>query len=222
MRRLTTEERPKGTQDAASISSLGLVLALAACGGGGGRSRTPAPPPPVAISGTVAGLAGTGLTLRFTASSSANLDISSNGAFAGPLFTRGSAYTVTVRDQPTQPWQTCAVTNGTGTLTGPVNNVAVNCTTNNYDLSFTVTGLTGANFALRLNGGVAVPITQNGAFGFSADLASGTNYTLAIATQPDEQVCTIANPTGQVAGAHISNISITCSTRRSRTSSAIS
>ena len=100
-----------------------------------------------------------------------DLVVNSNGAFTGPLFTRGSAYTVTVQDQPTQPWQTCAVTNGTGTLTGPVNNVTVNCTTNNYHLSFTVTGLTGANFALQLNGGAAVPVTQDGAFAFAADLA---------------------------------------------------
>ena len=194
------------------ISSLGLVLALAACGGGGGKSQTPAPPPPVAISGTVAGLAGTGLKLRFTASSSVDLVVNSNGAFTGPLFTHGSAYTVTVQDQPTQPWQTCAVTNGTGTLTGPVNNVAVNCTTNNYRLSFTVTGLTGANFALQLNGGAAVPVTLDGAYSFAADLASGTNYTVTIATLPDGQACTIANATGQVAGANITNVGITCTT----------
>ena len=140
------------------ISSLGLGLALAACGGGGGKSPAPAPPPPVAISGTVAGLAGTGLKLRFAASSSVDLVVNSNGAFTGPAFAPGSAYTVKVHDQPTQPWQTCAVTNGTGTLTGPVSNVAVNCTTNTYDLIFTVTGLTGANFALKLNGPVSVPV----------------------------------------------------------------
>ena len=192
------------------ISSLGLGLALAACGGGGSKSQTPAPPPPVAISGTVAGLAGTGLRLRFTAPSSVDLAVNSNGAFTGPLFTRGSAYTVTVQDQPTQPWQTCAVTNGTGTLTAPVNNVAVNCTTNNYQLGFTVTGLTGANFALQLNGGAAVSVTLDGAYGFGADLASGTNYTVTIATLPDEQDCTIANATGQVAGANITNVGITC------------
>jgi hypothetical protein len=194
------------------IASLGLVLALASCGGGGGKSRAPAPPPPVAISGTVAGLAGTGLALRFNASSAVDLVLNNNGAFTGPLFTRGSVYTVTVRDQPTQPWQTCAVTNGTGTLTGPVNNLAVNCTTNNYHLSFTVAGLTGANFALRLNGGAAVPITQNGGFSFFADLASGTDYSVAIETQPDGQACTIANPTGQVAGADITNVTVTCTT----------
>ncbi len=194
------------------ISSLALGLALVACGGGGGsKPQTPPPPPPVAISGTVAGLAGTGLKLRFTAPTSADLIVNSNGAFTSPLFTPGSAYTVTVQDQPTQPWQTCAVANGTGTLTGPVTNVAVNCTTNNYHVGFTVTGLTGANFALRLNGGPAVSVNHDGAFAF-ADLASGTNYTVAIATQPDGQTCAIANATGQVAGAHVSNVGVTCTT----------
>jgi hypothetical protein len=202
----------KGTKMLRLISSLGLGLALAACGGGGGKSQTPAPPPPVAISGTVAGLAGTGLKLRFAASSSIDVVVSSNGAFTGPLFTRGSAYTVMVQDQPTQPWQTCAVTNGTGTLAGPVNDVAVNCTTNNYHLSFTVMGLTGANFALRLNGGAPVAVTQDGPYTFAANLASGTNYTVAIATPPDGQDCTIANATGQVAGTHITNVGINCDT----------
>ena len=191
------------------ISSLALVLALAACGGGGGKSKTPPPPPPVAIGGTVAGLAGTGLKLRFTASSSEDLVLNSNGAFTGPQFTRGSAYTVTVRDQPTQPWQTCAVTNGSGTLTGPVSNVAINCTTNNYYVAFTVTGLTGANFAVQLNGGEIVSAILDGPYAFT-ERASGTNYTVTIATLPDEQDCTIANATGQLAGANIINVAITC------------
>jgi hypothetical protein len=161
---------------------------------------------------TVAGLSGTGLKLRFTASSTVDLAVNSTGVFTSPLFTRGTAYTVTVVDQPIQPWQTCAVTNGTGTLTGPVNNVAVNCTTNNYHLSLTVSNLTGANFALQLNGGAALPVAWDGTFGFAEDLASGTNYTVTIATPPDEQDCTITNATGQVAGANITNVGITCST----------
>jgi DNA-binding beta-propeller fold protein YncE len=192
-------------------SALGLAVALAACGGGGGKSQSAATaPPPVAISGTVSGLAGTGLKLRFTASSSVDLVINANGAFTGPLFPRGSPYTVRVLDQPTQPWQTCAVTNGTGTLTGPINNVAVNCTTNHYHLFFNVTGLTGANFAVRLNGGAAFRIVEDGAHSFSADLASGTDYNLTIDTLPDGQDCTIANATGQVAGADITHVGITC------------
>ena len=105
------------------------------------------------------------------------------------------------------------MTNGTGTLSGPVNNVAVNCTTNNYLLSYTVDGPHGRRTSrCGSTAGGPCPVTQNGAFAFSAICASGTNYTLAVATQPDQQVCTIANASGQVAGAHISNISITCTT----------
>ena len=191
---------------------MALGLGLAACGGGGGGSSPPPPPPTFNISGTVSGLQGQDLVLGFNGS--ANIVLHANGLFTGPQFPQGTAYTVVVLDQPQNPWQTCTVTNGTGTLTGPVNNVAVACTTNKYHLSFTVAGLSGANFALQLNGGAAepVPVTSSGAFSFSADLASGTNYTIAITTQPDGQVCTIANPTGQVAGANINNVSITCTT----------
>jgi hypothetical protein len=58
---------------------------------------------------------------------------------------------------------------------------------------------TAPNFASRLNGGTGVAVTQNGAFSFAADLASGTNYTVTMATLPDEQDCTIANETGHFA-----------------------
>lgn len=160
-----------------------------------------------AIGGTITGLAGTGLVLRFNGS---DMVASTNGPFTGPRFNAGTAYTVTVRDQPTQPWQTCTVTQGTGTLNAAVNDVAINCTTNTYTVGFTITGLTGANFALTLNGAAAVPIHQNGAFFIPTELPSGTNYTLAVHTQPDDQTCTIDQPAGPVAGANI-NLDINCS-----------
>ena len=194
------------------ISSLGLVLALAACGGGGGRSSPPGPPPMLGISGSVSGLKGPDLALRFN--SSIDVVLHANGAFTGPLFPKGTAYTVVVQDQPRTPWQTCTVTNGSGTLSAPVNNVAIDCVTNKYRVSGTVTGLAGTNFTLIFNG-TTVPITQNGAFTLPGDVASGLYYNVTVATQPAEpqQDCVLVNDYGMTQGADITNVTVTCTTR---------
>jgi exo-beta-1,3-glucanase (GH17 family) len=77
------------------------------------------------IGGTVAGLTGT-LVLQNNASDT--LTITSNGAFqfarALPL---NSTYFVAIQTQP--QGQTCALSNGSGTVTGNVTNVSVTCTT---------------------------------------------------------------------------------------------
>ncbi|MDH3672701.1 MAG: YCF48-related protein [Gammaproteobacteria bacterium] len=79
------------------------------------------------VSGTVAGLAGSGLVLQNNGGD--DLAISGNGAFlfATPL-ADGDTYNVTVLSQPTSPAQTCSVTNGSGRSSGAnVTNVSVNC-----------------------------------------------------------------------------------------------
>jgi DNA-binding beta-propeller fold protein YncE len=195
-----------------TVSSLGLILALAACGGGGSSSRPSGPPPMFAISGSVSGLQGPDLVLRFN--STIDTVLHANGNFTGPLFPRGTAYSVVVQDQPRNPWQTCTVTNGSGTLTAPVSNVAVRCVTNTYRVSGTVAGLAGTNFAVIFNG-TSVPITQNGTFTLPGDVASGLNYIVTVATQPVEpqQDCVLANYLGTMQGADITNVTVTCTTR---------
>jgi alpha-tubulin suppressor-like RCC1 family protein len=53
--------------------------------------------------------------------------ISANGAFSFPAQMIGTAYAVTVLSHPTGPAQTCSVTNGSGTVTAAITNIAVNC-----------------------------------------------------------------------------------------------
>lgn len=78
------------------------------------------------ITGTVTGLAsGRAVTLS---NGSVSLALASNGAFAFPgILSAGTAYTVTVSVQPSG--QTCAVSNGTGTVvSGAVTSIVVSCT----------------------------------------------------------------------------------------------
>ena len=197
----------------ARLSSLGLIAALAGCGGGGGGSPAPSGPSMFAISGTINGLVGDPLVVRFNSGVDTAVVFHANGPFTGPLFPRGGAYTVVVKDQPTRPTQTCVVTNGTGTLNAPVNDVVINCTTNTYRVGGTVAGLAGVKLAIQLNGGTPLPITQDGAFTFDGTLASGTNYTVTVQSQPvgPGQDCVVAQGPGQVASFDVM-VAVTCTT----------
>jgi subtilisin-like proprotein convertase family protein len=79
------------------------------------------------IGGTVTGLAGTGLVLQNNGGN--NLSIAANGAFTfSTAIASGASYAVTVLTQPTG--QSCAVTNGSGSVTNAnVTSVQVTCTT---------------------------------------------------------------------------------------------
>lgn len=70
----------------------------------------------------------------------------------------------------------------------------------------TVTGLTGTLNLLNNNGDPIV-ITQNGAFKFTIPVS---NYNVTVQAQPIGQQCTIANGSGTVNGAPITNVAVTC------------
>ena len=89
------------------------------------------------IGGSVTGLSGSGLVLQNSGGD--DEVIAGNGAFTfdTPL-AGGSAYSVTVKTQPSSPIQTCSVTNGSGTLAGEdITDVTVSCSANttNNELS---------------------------------------------------------------------------------------
>lgn len=79
------------------------------------------------VGGEVIGLTGSGLVLQNNAGD--DLAIDANGSFTFPTaLADGSAYTVTVKTQPSNPSQTCSVVNGSGTLSGvDVSNIQVSC-----------------------------------------------------------------------------------------------
>lgn len=201
------------------MAAMGMIaLALAACGGGGGSSAPPAqsssPPPPTqySIGGTVSGLTGTGLVLQDNGGD--NLSVSQNGSFTfATQVNSGAAYSVTVMTQPSG--QTCTVTNGSGTASANVTNVAVACTAasaGTVTIGGSVTGLTGSGLVLQDNGGDNLPVSQNGTFTFATALATGAAYAVTVATQPTSpsQTCTVANGTGTTASANVTNVTVSC------------
>lgn len=165
------------------------------------------------VSGNVTNLAGTGLVLSLNGGS--NLPVNSNGSFSFPTaLAPGAAYAVTVATAPTNPFQNCTVTNGTGTMpSGNVSNVVVNCVTETpvaYTVGGTVTGLTGTGLALKLNGEANYSIAANGSFTFPTPVNNGSPYAVIVATQPVGQTCTVASGSGTVAGANVTNVAVTC------------
>jgi hypothetical protein len=166
------------------------------------------------VGGTVSGLGGSGLHLALNGGTP--FAVGANGSFAFPMtLPSGDSYAVTIAEQPSTPWQTCTVTNGSGTIGGTdVADVAVACTTNSYTIGGHVTGLAGSGLVLRNNNGDDLPISTDGTFTFATKVASGGGYAVAVAAQPTSpwQTCTVAAGSGGVAGADVSSVMVTCTT----------
>ena len=164
------------------------------------------------IGGTVSGLVGTGLVLQNNAGD--DLPISANGAFTFIIaLDDGMAYNVTVANQPTDPSQTCSVTNGAGTVAGMnVTNVQIDCVADTFTVGGSVSGLSGSGLVLQNNGGDDLPITADGVFTFATPLEDGSAYKVTVAGQPagPNQFCTVSNGVGAISGTNITNVQVTC------------
>lgn len=196
------------------VREIPLMLALfvlAACGGDGSSDGSGSPH---TIGGTVSGLKGSGLALQDNGRDT--LKISGNGNFTfATSVAGGNPFNVTVSTQPTNPSQTCSVAHGSGTVSGDdITNVAVTCTTNSFTVGGTVSGLTGSGLILADNGANDTPVAKNGSFTFTTALASGSAYSVKVATQPTDppQTCTVGNASGTVTTGNISTVSVTCVT----------
>jgi hypothetical protein len=172
------------------------------------------------VGGNVSGL-GTGLSVVLSNNGTDNLTVNANGTFtfATPVV-GGLPYAVTVLTQPTG--QTCAVTQGAGTMAAAnVTNATVTCTNNpppvpTYSIGGNVNGLSGGVLELGLshsgNMGSAIEVMANGPFSFGPDKVSdGDTYLVNISLQPAGQTCAVTNGSGTVAGANVTNISVNCS-----------
>lgn len=200
------------------LGAFASLLLLVACSNG--RGSVDAEPPAAqqqeafTVGGTISGLAGGGLVLQLNGGS--DLAPVTNGKFAfSSTLADGAAYTVTVFSQPAAPAQTCTVANATGSVAGAnVTNVAVTCTTGAFAIRGTVAGLVGSGLVLQNNGGDDLTIAADGAFGFATPVLAGDDYHVTVLTQPrnPSQSCTVANGSGTVASADVTDIAVTCAT----------
>lgn len=162
-----------------------------------------------AVGGTVSGLAGTGLVLQNGGAD--DRAVLGNGAFFFPTpVESGAGYSVTVKDQPTNPSQTCTVAEPGGTVdASDVNAIAITCTTNHYSVSGVVTGLTGT-VVFGLNGAEPISMSADGPFAFTTHIASGSPYKVAVTSHPAGKYCSVKDGTGTMGGADVDNVTISC------------
>ena len=72
-----------------------------------------------------------------------------------------------------------------------------------------MSGLSGT-VVLQDNGGDDLSVSANGAFAFATKLPSGAAYDVAVKTNPAGQTCTVANGSGTVGSANVTNVAVTC------------
>jgi hypothetical protein len=167
------------------------------------------------VGGTVSGLMGRGLVLQNNGGD--DVAVNADGQFRFPTeLATGANFNVTVRTQPSDPNQSCSVTNARGTIgNADVGNVAVSCSTADFTIGGTVRDLEGTGLVLRNNGGDDLTIDANGTFQFDTALPTGARYDVKIAEQPRDpsQTCRVTNGTGTVGSGNVTNVVVECETR---------
>ena len=178
------------------------------------------------IGGTITGLVGSGMVLQDSATLE-QMKISPTNGNQAFTFTQlvptGTAYTVSVQTEPSNPVQTCVVTPSTasGTATANVTTVVVTCPAVTYSVGGTVVGLAGlpsnngaltdGSFVLQNVLGNSLIITENGPFTFATPEALNDQYEVSVfhpaSSQP--QGCTLWNYKGVVQG-NVNSIIIDC------------
>jgi large repetitive protein len=168
------------------------------------------------IGGSISGLRGDGLVLR--KHDGETRAIASNGSyFFDNLHLSGSQYEVTVSSPPSGPSQTCTIANNRSTVgNGDVRNVNVTCATDTFSVGGSVTGLVGSGLVLQNNGRNNLSVAGDGAFTFTEELASDSDYNVQVAQHPSNptQTCSIVGDTGRgrVTTGDVTSVQISCST----------
>jgi hypothetical protein len=93
------------------------------------------------------------------------------------------------------------------TCGGTVGGASSKSSGSNYTVGGTVTGLSGA-VVLQNNHGDNLTVTGNVAFTFATLVASGSAYSVAVLAHPSGQSCSVANGSGTVSGAAVSNVAV--------------
>ncbi len=120
----------------------------------------------------------------------------------------GSTYSVSVKLQPNS--QTCTVSDASGTTSQNISNITIACTSSSYNISGTVSGLTGS-VVLQNNGADDLTVS-NGSFSFTNKINKGSAYNVTVKTQPSPFTCSAASNRG-LASDNMSSVSIVCAVR---------
>lgn len=172
---------------------------------------------PHTIGGYVSGLTSAGLTLQLNGAETLPIPATGGLFKFATLLSDGMSYQVSILSQPTG--QVCSLQNDRGfSLTSSISSVMVDCAPHEYTVGVNVTGYGGATpLLLQLNGEEIMPVNAGtgGWSGyvpktFATLLREGQSYQVDIVAQPEGRICTMANPSGTINGANVTNIGLVC------------
>jgi len=203
---------------AAALTAAASVAALAGCGG---TTQYPVQGVITNAAGNIVNLANSGLVLA-NGSDQVTVPVGASSFVFPKQIGYGTDYNITVLKQPAH--MTCGVTGGSGSAGHTISiQAAVTCVQNEYTLSGQFTGITvaadgtTARTVTLLNGSTSAVVLSsanatNGAgdFTFSATVADGTAYGVTVVPPTNGLSCTIANGTGVMHEAPVSNLLVTC------------
>ena len=83
-----------------------------------------------------------------------------------------------------------------------------------YTVGGVVTGLSGSGLVLQINAGTGLAVSASGAFTLMGGLGSGAAYSVTVAAQPSSpaQNCVVANGSGTMGTANVTNVAVACKT----------
>ena len=181
--------------------ALALALSLAACGGG--KATFP-------ITGSISGLVYEGLVL-----STNGMDLKVPAAATTFTFPNtvdyGEVYAVVQKTPPAH--QDCQVVRGSETA-GRLATISIEvyCTIYTALVGGTITGLKSAGLQLTNGSDPAVSTAAAAATAFIMPnkVPYGSTYGITVLTQPATETCSVANGTGVMGDAAVTNIVVTC------------
>jgi len=183
---------------------------------------TPAPlkasPELFSVGGSVFGLQGR-ITLQNNLSET--ITVSNNGRFVfESALLDNASYKVSILSMPEE--QRCTITGNEGKIAAAdVSNIIIICNTivseTGYTIGGTVSGLSGT-LILQINDSNPVSINNNGPYQFVENFPDGALYNITVARQPVNQICSVSNISGLIAGQNINNVDVFCSSANVRVS----
>lgn len=158
------------------------------------------------VGGTITGLAASGLVLANNGTDNLAVAAGATKFTFSQAQLAGTAYNVTVAQQPSG--ETCAVSSGSGTVTNTVSNVSVTCATAMYSISGSASGLTTAGLKLKFYSSGSIlavtPVSSGSAPYTYSNVPYGTTIALTIAAQPGWESCSAV--AGDYSGTVTSNV----------------
>jgi len=191
-----------------------LFSFLISCGDNGGTTGSGRVT--YTVSGVISNLTADGLVLQLNGGNSLQVGAASS-LFEFPVgLSDGQPYSITVKQSPAS--ETCTIQHGaSGTIAGAdVVGVPIICTARQFTVGGAISNLAGQGLVIQDQASSALANPSTGAVSYTlSPFVTGQNYNIIIGQQPTNptQVCSVGNPSGQVASSNIQNATVTCTTQ---------